>query len=110
MYTWHCIEQLELWYQCVSTFVQGIIGHYSEVNSAPTNQNSAVIYNSFVTVAKDKKHVCMFSEYYWGPYYLQGNIKFPCFLSLSYLIYPLKSSNMKQKLKSKQWITCWNVN
>lgn len=57
MYTWHCIEQLELWYQCVSTFVQGIIGHYSGVNSAPTNQNSAVIYNSFV--AKDQK-TCLY--------------------------------------------------
>lgn len=57
MYTWHCIEQLELWYQCVSTFVHSIIGHYSGGNSAPTNQNSAVIYNSFV--AKDQK-TCLY--------------------------------------------------
>lgn len=57
MYTWHCIEQLELWYQCVSTFVHGIIEHYSGVNSASTNQNFAVISNSFV--AKDQK-ACLY--------------------------------------------------
>lgn len=104
MYTWHCIEQLELWYQCVSTFVHGIIEHYSGVNSASTNQNFAVISNSFV--AKDQK-ACLYV--FWillRAIFSAG--KYKNSMLLEFIISNKSSKIIKyeaKKLKSKQWIT-----